>query len=288
MIQSANQLLAGKGQKLGSEEQRLLRENVNELRTRNERLRNHSTDRTHKINFAVEDLSKIENNCDEFETWLRSAEQDLDAIIRNIASDMETLSKQVEHHQDFQDDVVMHSADLSLMNTSSQKFLDSARVYREFISEFRHTVMSRTFLRSFRENPDSNLLKTKLNDLNNRYAKLKTDVFDQGRRLQRLMELHRNYTERVSNTNDWLQDAYKSLTDLLREPVSAETETIRRQIKDLNNFKKDVSKHRKDVETVDDLGRKLAVEQPNISSTVEATSGKMLTLLDISFNRLFH
>ena len=224
----------------------------------------------------MEDLEKIDSNCDEFGTWLRNAEEELEAILRNIGNDMQTLSKQVNRHQDFQDDVVMHSADLSLLNTSSQKFLDSANVYRNFIADFRQMVMSRTFLRSFTEKQETNLLKNKLKDLNERYARLKADVFDQGRKLQRLIDLHRSYDECVTNTNDWLQDAYKTLQDLAREPVSAETDIIRQQIKDLENFKKEMSKHRKDVDGVDDTGRKLCLEQPNVQSQVKSTTDDII------------
>ena len=273
VIQNANQLLAGRGQKIGSEEQRQLRESVNDLRSRNERLRNHSTDRTHKVNFAMEDVERIERGFEDFDTWLRNAEHELEDIKKNVATDIKTLGTQVEHHQDFQDDVVMHSADLSLMNTSTQKFLDSTRVYKDFLAEFRQMVMSRQFLRSFMENADKDVIRATLNDLSNRYAKLKADCFDQGRKLQRIMELHRNYDDRVNNTNDWLQDAEQTMGDLMREPVSAETEPIRRQIKDLDNFKKEVSKHRKDIDGVDETGRKLCVEHPDVKSTIQATTG---------------
>ena len=64
----------------------------------------------------------------EFETWLRSAEQELAAILRNISSDYDTLSRETVEHQNFTDDVVTHSADLKYMNKASQKFLSSAKV----------------------------------------------------------------------------------------------------------------------------------------------------------------
>ena len=128
VAQDALALIKAKGKKMTEDNKRDLEDAVEQLKSRYDVINRNSTDRTNKITFGFQDLDKIEEGCGEFETWLRSAEQEIIAILRNISSDYDTLTRQTEEHQNFTDDVVTHSADLKYMNKATQKFLSTAKV----------------------------------------------------------------------------------------------------------------------------------------------------------------
>lgn len=128
VIQDANTLLKAQSSKLTEDNRRVLQENSDELRTCYDRLNKHSTDRSNKLTFALEDLAKIEEDFGEFGDWLRMAEQELDSIVRNIATDGDHLEQQVGDHKKFTDNVVTHSADLKYTDKAAQQFLNFSKV----------------------------------------------------------------------------------------------------------------------------------------------------------------
>ena len=138
--------------------------------------------------------------------------------------------------------------------------------------------MSKQFLRSFQEQPDSEFLRRTLEDYNTRYEKLKTDCFSHGHLLQRLMEKHKRYWDKSDDTNVWLQDAGETLQTLLHKPIGAETDTIKRQIDEFDHFKKDVKKHRTDVDKVREYGEELVNIQPNVQVPVQRNTGESKAL----------
>ena len=136
-------------------------------------------------------------------------------------------------------------------------------------------MSSREFLRSFQENKESEVIFKILSDLHARYERLRTACFDHGDLLDQLVVKHTKYWGRVGTTQDWLQGANDSLKGILKEPIGAETATIRRQIEQLANFRKEVGGHQKDVDGVTESGVDLSQAQPNIRPTVDRTTGEL-------------
>ncbi|XP_041483740.1 microtubule-actin cross-linking factor 1-like isoform X4 [Lytechinus variegatus] len=275
-IEDANTLLKAKSAKLTQDDQRVLQENSDELRTRYDQLNKHSSECSIKVPLAENDLAKIEEDFTEFGDWLRSAEQELDAIVRNIATDGDHLQQQVGEHKKFTDNVVTHSADLKYTDKGAQQFLNFSKTYRDFLREFRNRVASREFMRSFQENKESGVIFQTLADFHARYERLRTACFDHGDLLGKLVEKHTKYWGRVGTTQDWLQGANDSLREIMKEPICAETVSIRRQIEKLANFRKEVGSHQKDVDGVTEAGVDLSQAQPNIGPTVDRTTGDIV------------
>ena len=147
------------------------------------------------------------------------------------------------------------------------------QTYKDFLADFRQRVMSKQFQRSFQENPDQEHLNRILEDLTARYEKLKVGCFDHGRHLQRLMDKHKLYWDKSDDTNAWLQEREETLQKLLHKPIGAETDTIKRQIDELDIFK-DVKKHRSDVDKVKELGEDLISAQPAVREPVKRNTGE--------------
>lgn len=128
VIQNAQQLINLGSHRLSNEDLNSLRENSQHLRSRYDLLSRHSAERLSRLEFCQQDLTKEEGDLKDFEDWLRPAEEEMDRILRNVGTDVKTLSAQARDHQNFKNDVVTHSADLKYLNKSVTQYLEAAQV----------------------------------------------------------------------------------------------------------------------------------------------------------------
>lgn len=102
--------------------------------------------------------------------------------------------------------------------------------YKNDLENFRNSVMPREFNRSFRENPDQNVIREKCGDLNDRYSQLKSTCQQHVTHLADIVDRQGKYENCAKTTDAWLTDARSNLDGLLKEPISAEPQEIQQQI----------------------------------------------------------
>lgn len=102
--------------------------------------------------------------------------------------------------------------------------------YKRNLTDYRSNVMPPQFNRQFRENPDQNMIGSKLTDLNQRYEHLFNSCDGQYNTLSDLLERLTRYKVSVDGVETWLQEAYDTQGRLMKEPVGAEPEFIKKQI----------------------------------------------------------
>ncbi|PIK37945.1 putative nesprin-1 [Apostichopus japonicus] len=168
-----NSLFRQHSQTLPSEDQNRITEKLSELRNRFDTVNIESQSRTNKLKFAAEDLPKLEEEVDDFQEWLERAEKSLDDIMRTRSSEAVAVRKQYNAMRNFTEDVIGHAADLKFVVKGGQKYLDSAKVYRQDLQVFRESALPRQFARSFNEDPETNIIHAKLGDISKRFEQLK-------------------------------------------------------------------------------------------------------------------
>ena len=127
-IQECQSLLRQHTQNLRPEDLTKLTELQSELRSRYDNLATDSINRNNKLRFAVEDLPKHEEEVADIETWLQTAEQNLETSLASKSKAPEVLKKELGQQRAFTEDVIAHAADLKFVVKGGQKVLDSAKV----------------------------------------------------------------------------------------------------------------------------------------------------------------
>ena len=107
---------------------------------------------------------------------------------------------------------------------------ENEQVYQEELGEFRKSALPRDFNRQFQEEPESNTIDSNLTKSNDRYDALRVKTDDAMTELSDLVDGHRRYSDNVTSTDGWLEDARQSLDSLLQEPIASEPINIQRQI----------------------------------------------------------
>ena len=108
--------------------------------------------------------------------------------------------------------------------------MKGADTYRKTLADFRNNVMPPQFNRQFRENPDQNMVGGKLRELTQRYEQLLNSSDLQYTMLSDLLEKLLRYKGTVDSAISWLQEAYDTQGRIMKEPIGAEPEFIKKQV----------------------------------------------------------
>ena len=79
-----------------------------------------------QVQCVQEELGGFQGDCEEFESWLRDAEGEVQAL-GAPAGCLDTLKGKLDRQKSFSEDVISHKGDLRFITISGQKVLDVAR-----------------------------------------------------------------------------------------------------------------------------------------------------------------
>ena len=127
-IHTATQLLDQYNNRLKDQDMFKLRNFVNDLKTRYDGVLGQSYGRQNRLSSQTEELKHLQEDKDEMETWLSSAQETIQEAQNNVGTSPEELEEQYNMQREFADDVVNHGADLKYLNKTGEKFLDSSKV----------------------------------------------------------------------------------------------------------------------------------------------------------------
>lgn len=121
------QLVLVGGEVLSKSEVFTLEKSGRNLKTRYDK----SVDRTEKLLrklfTARDELSKLKNELNNFNSWLNKARRILEDKERSL-SDLQRLDSSADSTREFVSDVIAHQADLRFITMSAQKFFDESKV----------------------------------------------------------------------------------------------------------------------------------------------------------------
>lgn len=121
-------ILTDYSDRLPESDLRKLREGLADLTPRYDTLSTQSYDRLKKLSGGIDDIQKLEVDFSEFLEYLKSAEQSLDKVERNVGQDLRSLGNQRDDHTQFGDEVNDQKGDIKFLNKAAQTYLDMAKV----------------------------------------------------------------------------------------------------------------------------------------------------------------
>lgn len=89
---------------------------------------------------------------------------------------------------------------------------------------------AKQYLRNFREEPDSHIISDKLNDINDRYAKLKMRCNEHTQRILNLLGLHEKWRFSTEAVTTWIEDIHVTIQDMEREPIAEDRTRVQEQV----------------------------------------------------------
>lgn len=124
--QSAQALLDKQANVLSPEEKEKLQNNIQELKGRYEASLTQAEQQMKQVQCIQEELKKFQDDCEEFESWLDQAEQEIEQLGAPAGS-LNILSDKLQRQKSFSEDVISHKGDLRFITISGQKVLDVAK-----------------------------------------------------------------------------------------------------------------------------------------------------------------
>lgn len=124
--QSAQALLDKQANVLSPEEKQRLQKNIRDLKERYETSLTQAEQQMKQVQCVQEELKKFQDDCEEFEGWLKQAEGEVDTLGAPAGS-LNILTDKLQQQKVFSEDVISHKGDLRFITISGQKVLDVAK-----------------------------------------------------------------------------------------------------------------------------------------------------------------
>nr|XP_006815522.1 PREDICTED: dystonin-like [Saccoglossus kowalevskii] len=269
--QSVDELLAKQADKIPEKDKVIIVEKITTMKTRYEVLVVQTEIRVKLLKPAVDNLKKHETDGTTFEDWLTSAEKTINDLARDVAKELDDLKKQDKKVKALNEEIMDHKADVKILNSGGHKFLDDAKVYKKDLAEFRSATLPKHISKEFTEKPDTNIIKNRLNTMNERYNKLKAVTKQHSDKLQELVGKHDKYQDSMDAVLPWLQLKEKEVKQQVEEPVCAEPQGVKRQIDRLKGLNDDLVSRGRDVDKLKTTGKDLSDTQPELKDDIEKT-----------------
>ncbi|XP_033113685.1 microtubule-actin cross-linking factor 1-like [Anneissia japonica] len=283
--QDSQQLLRQHAQHLNEDERRKLSEYQTDLRYRFDAANTESHNRLNKLKFAEEDVSKLEEEVKDFEKWLDSAEASLDASMEGISKDLSSNRSHYGQQKGFNEDVIAHSADLKYIVKAGQKILDGAKGYKQDLAAYRE-VVPRQVVRNFTENPPSNVIRSKLNQITARYERLKLSSKDHCGELEEVVSRQQSFEDQCDQLQSWFQDTENTAKAIMHEPIGADPVVVQKQIDKLKTLRTAVSGQLKDIDKTKETAHELGAIQPELVQAANASTEQLLSRYNVLDNQI--
>ena len=127
-VQMAQQIMEQYASKLRPADQTKLEDLSSELKGRYDTVYVQSQTRQNRLQGAIPELQKIEEDRVGMNEWLTTAERNLAQVKRNIGYDLDTLQEQYNRQVAFNEEVMTQGADVRFLNMNGQRFLDKEKV----------------------------------------------------------------------------------------------------------------------------------------------------------------
>ncbi|XP_019352463.1 dystonin isoform X11 [Alligator mississippiensis] len=238
--QSAQALLEKQGHYLSPEEKEKMQRNMKELKAQYETVLAESEQKVKLTHSLQEELEKFDTDYNEFESWLRVSEQELENLEAG-ASDFSGIMAKLKRQKSFSEDVISHKGDLRYITISGQRVLDAAR-----------SCSKREGVKVDKDGLDTSVTYTevqnKLDSASDRFKSLYTKCNILGNNLKDLVDKYQHYENASSGLLSSLQASQIALSKQLCETIAVDPKNLQRQLEETKVLQGQVSNHQVAVE----------------------------------------
>uniref|UniRef100_A0A672ICS4 Dystonin n=1 Tax=Salarias fasciatus TaxID=181472 RepID=A0A672ICS4_SALFA len=255
--QSAQALLDKQANVLSPEEKESLQKNIQDLKQRYEASLTQAEQQMKQVQGVQEELKKFTDDCDEFESWLNQAEAEMEELGAPAGSH-NVLSDKLQQQRSFSEDVISHKGDLRFITISGQKVLDVAKACGSADPAAKNTelrVDTSGTCTAVQEKLDSAASRYKCNLL--------------GNNLKEVVDKYKKYEESSAGLSKWLNSSEEESRKHQSEAISADPQTLQRQLEDTKALQGQMMGHQTAIDTLRKTAEALITSEGDLLSNTD-------------------
>ncbi|XP_036402094.1 LOW QUALITY PROTEIN: dystonin [Megalops cyprinoides] len=241
--QSAQALLDKQSDALSPGERDKLQRDIQELRGRYETELAQAELQTKHVESLQEELRKFKDDCGEFEAWLQQAEGEVGEL-EAPAGELEVLNEKLQRQRSFSEDVISHKGDLRFITVSGQRVLDAAKACSRAEPAGRDPQLD----------VDTTgvcaAVKERLDSAAGRYKAVHSQCNQLGSNLKEVVDKYKKYEDAAENLGKWLNSSEEEARRQQAEPISADPQTLQKQLEETKALQGQTSGRQAAVETL--------------------------------------
>eukprot|EP00057_Strongylocentrotus_purpuratus_P020675 XP_011675149.1 PREDICTED: microtubule-actin cross-linking factor 1 isoform X2 [Strongylocentrotus purpuratus] len=230
-LETVNQLGNRLLTKCTPENQELVQAPMSDMNRRWKNLQDKTFDRQHKLEAGFLALGQLESSLDELLNWMNRTEKAL-SDQRPVMGDTKGAEIELAKHKVLQNDIMAHESSVKSVNQAGQNFVASAD-----------------------NRQVANVVRSKLDDVNNKWANLTRMSDGRQRELEGALGETKNFAEEATRLLRWLHDINGQLSS--SQPVGGLPETAREQLDRHNDLRKHMDREKLAFDSLMQAGQQL-------------------------------
>ncbi|XP_067466005.1 microtubule-actin cross-linking factor 1 isoform X2 [Thunnus thynnus] len=241
--QSAQALLDKQANVLSPEEKEKLQKNIQELKGRYEASLTQAEQQMKQVQCVQEELKKFQDDCEEFEGWLKQAEGEMEELGAPAAS-LNILSDKLQRQKSFSEDVISHKGDLRFITISGQKVLDVAKACGLADPAAKNAPLH------VDTSGTCSAVKDKLDSAASRYKTLHSQCNQLGNNLKDVVDKYKKYEDSSASLLKWLNSSEEEARKQQSEAIAADPQTLQKQLEETKTLQGQMTGHQTAVDTL--------------------------------------
>uniref|UniRef100_A0A672IGU0 Dystonin n=1 Tax=Salarias fasciatus TaxID=181472 RepID=A0A672IGU0_SALFA len=260
--QSAQALLDKQANVLSPEEKESLQKNIQDLKQRYEASLTQAEQQMKQVQGVQEELKKFTDDCDEFESWLNQAEAEMEELGAPAGSH-NVLSDKLQQQRSFSEDVISHKGDLRFITISGQKVLDVAKACGSADPAAKNTELR------VDTSGTCTAVQEKLDSAASRYKALHSQCNLLGNNLKEVVDKYKKYEESSAGLSKWLNSSEEESRKHQSEAISADPQTLQRQLEDTKALQGQMMGHQTAIDTLRKTAEALITSEGDLLSNTD-------------------
>ncbi|XP_044228342.1 dystonin isoform X4 [Thunnus albacares] len=257
--QSAQALLDKQANVLSPEEKDKLQKNIQELKGRYEASLTQAEQQMKQVQCVQEELKKFQDDCEEFEGWLKQAEGEMEELGAPAAS-LNILSDKLQRQKSFSEDVISHKGDLRFITISGQKVLDVAKACGLADPAAKNAPLH------VDTSGTCSAVKDKLDSAASRYKTLHSQCNQLGNNLKDVVDKYKKYEDSSASLLKWLNSSEEEARKQQSEAIAADPQTLQKQLEETKTLQGQMTGHQTAVDTLCKTAESLITSEGDLLS----------------------
>ncbi|XP_071485329.1 dystonin-like [Diadema antillarum] len=268
VIQKATQVIDQLTEPLKPSNSVKLQDISSELKGRYDAVLLQSQIRQKRLTESIPVMAELLEDHGEITSWLADSEHHLEEQEKDIGRDLNTLKVQLEKHSEFHEEILTKGANIRFLNMIGKKHMDGEKADRQGLYDFRKAVLPQTFNNSFREEPETTIIRDKLAEVDGQYADLKNRSLRMTKRLRSLVDHHQLFENAIGWITPWLGNAETTVEKLVKEPISTDPAFIEKRIEKMQRFMEEVDVYESNIMILNRTGESLNALRRGVAQPV--------------------
>ncbi|XP_015229974.1 PREDICTED: dystonin [Cyprinodon variegatus] len=257
--QSAQALLEKQANMLSPEEKERLQKNIQDLKERYETSLTQAEQQMKQVQTVQEELKKFNDDCEEFEDWLKQADVEIKELGAPAGS-LNILSDKLQKQKIFSEDVISHKGDLRFITMSGQKVLDVAKTCESADAGSKNTLLH------VDTSGTCSAVREKLDSAATRYKTLHSQCNLLGNNLREVVDKYKKYDDSGTDLLKWLNVSEEEARKQQSEAIAADPKSLQKQLEDTKALQSQMMEHQTAVDTLRKTAESLVTSEGNLLS----------------------